>query len=54
MYPTCSDLKLTRVQRSILTGMGTWRYRLGVYGMPYELAVAQRLFRYRQPEIEGF
>jgi hypothetical protein len=53
-YPTRSDLKLTRRQRATLTALGGWRYRFGVYGLPLEIALAQRLFRYRQPEIEGF
>jgi radical SAM superfamily enzyme YgiQ (UPF0313 family) len=52
--PTNSDLKLTRFRRWMLHILGSWRYRLKVYIAPYELAVLQRLFRYRQPEIEGF
>ena len=35
--------------------LGGWRYRLGVYRRPYELRfVANRLFKYRRPEAEGF
>jgi hypothetical protein len=52
--PTNSDLKLTRFRRLLLHLLGFWRYRLKIYAAPYELAVMQRLFRYRQPEIEGF
>jgi radical SAM superfamily enzyme YgiQ (UPF0313 family) len=53
-YPTNADLKLRTAQRTILRFLGTWRYKLSVYIAPYEIAAAQRLFRYRQPEIEGF
>lgn len=53
-YPTKSDLKLTSLKRGILKLLGQWRYKLSFYTAPYEIAVAHRLFRYRQPEIEGF
>lgn len=53
-YPTLSDLHLSGTQRSIMKLLGSWRYRLKFYQAPYEIAGAQRLFRYRQPEIEGF
>jgi anaerobic magnesium-protoporphyrin IX monomethyl ester cyclase len=53
-YPTNSDLKLSKGQRRMLSSFASWRYNLKVYQAPYELALLQRLFRYRQPEIEGF
>ncbi len=53
-YPTNADLRLKEAQRTILRLLGTWRYKLSIYFAPYEIAAAQRLFRYRQPEIEGF
>ena len=53
-YPTNADLRLRKVQRTILKSLGTWRYKLSIYFAPYEIAVAQRMFRYRQPEVEGF
>jgi radical SAM superfamily enzyme YgiQ (UPF0313 family) len=52
--PTNSDLKLTPLRRRFLRFISAWRYRLKIYFAPYELALIQRLFRYRQPEIEGF
>ena len=40
---------------AVLRALGGWRYRLGVYGRPVELKlVANRLFKYRRPEAEGF
>lgn len=53
-FPTLSDLHLTRLQRIALRIVGRWRYKLFFYHAPYEVVAAQRLFRYRQPEIEGF
>src|SRR5215467_11628460 len=54
-FPTVSDIKLKSWQTGILKTLGAWRYRLGFYVAPWEIRfVANRLFRYRQPEIEGF
>lgn len=53
-FPTVSDLKLSPGQRTVLKSLGRWRYRLGMYAGPLEIIAAQRAFRYRQPEIEGF
>ena len=52
--PTKSDLKQTGLRRLILQALGSWRYFLRVYSLPYEIAIVQRLLRYRQPEVEGF
>ena len=53
-FPTLSDLKLGPVQRTLLRITGSWRYGLSVYQAPYEVALLQKLLRYRQPELEGF
>jgi anaerobic magnesium-protoporphyrin IX monomethyl ester cyclase len=54
-FPTVSDIKLKAWQTSILKSLGAWRYKLGFYAAPWEIRlVANRFFRYRQPEIEGF
>jgi len=54
-YPTASDIRLKTWQARVLKTMGAWRYRFGVYSAPYEIRfVANRWFKYRQPEIEGF
>jgi anaerobic magnesium-protoporphyrin IX monomethyl ester cyclase len=52
--PTKSDLRQTPFRRGLLKLLGSWRYLLRWYALPYEIAVVQRLLRYRQPEIEGF
>ena len=53
-YPTVSDLRLTTFKKNILRIFSAVRYRTGVYARPYELKALQVLWKYRQPEIEGF
>jgi len=53
-FPTVTDLRLTKFKRSIIRKLASIRYRTGLYRKPYELKVLQILWKYRQPEIEGF
>lgn len=53
-YPTVSDVRLSAIKRKIMKGVAALRYRAGIYGNPYELKALQVLWKYRQPEIEGF
>ncbi|NOT49898.1 MAG: B12-binding domain-containing radical SAM protein [Chitinophagaceae bacterium] len=53
-YPTVSDVKLSGFKRKILRSISFLRYKTGVYWKPYELKALQLLWKYRQPEIEGF
>lgn len=53
-YPTVSDIRLTRIKKHILHHIASVRYKTGVYKKPYELKALQILWKYRQPEIEGF
>ena len=53
-YPTVSDIKLTSIKRKILRNVSAVRYKTGLYQKPYELKALQALWKYRQPEIEGF
>lgn len=52
-YPTVTDLKLTDWRRKILRAISGWRYQSSTYFFPQEIRAFLRLFRYRQPEIEG-
>ncbi|MBK6774293.1 MAG: B12-binding domain-containing radical SAM protein [Flavobacteriales bacterium] len=52
-YPTVSDVKLSSFQRSTMRTLSALRYRTGMYRWPYELKAMQKLWKYRQPEIEG-
>jgi radical SAM superfamily enzyme YgiQ (UPF0313 family) len=53
-FPTVSDFRLTPVKRKIMRLLSGFRYKNNLYRFPLELKVFQRLWKYRQPEIEGF
>lgn len=53
-YPTTSDIRLTNIKRKVLHHIASLRYKTGIYKKPYELKALQTLWKYRQPEIEGF
>jgi radical SAM superfamily enzyme YgiQ (UPF0313 family) len=53
-YPTVSDIRLTGMKKKLMRGLSYFRYKAGIYSMPYELKALQVLWKYRQPEIEGF
>ncbi len=52
-FPTITDTKLSNMKRKILRWISSWRYKTHTLLFPLELRVLFRLFRYRQPEIEG-
>jgi len=53
-YPTISDVRLTEFKRKVLRTLSSFRYKTGFFWKPYELRALQILWKYRQPEIEGF
>ena len=53
-YPTVSDIRLSKFKKKFLHTLSSIRYKTGVYKKPYELKALQVLWKYRQPEIEGF
>ena len=53
-YPTVSDTRLTRPKRNLIKNLASLRYKTKIYSKPYELKALQILWKYRQPEIEGF
>lgn len=53
-YPTVSDVRLSRMQRRFIRTASWWRYRTGFNALPYEIKLLQKIWKYRQPEIEGF
>ncbi|MGB0805716.1 MAG: B12-binding domain-containing radical SAM protein [Salibacteraceae bacterium] len=53
-YPTVSDFRITGYKKAILQLASNWRYTTGFYKLPYEIKVLQKIWKYRQPEIEGF
>ena len=53
-YPTISDIRMSYIKRNLIRLFSTIRYKTSFYWKPYELKVLQIMWKYRQPEIEGF
>ncbi len=53
-HPTKSDFRIKGIKRSLMRSASKWRYQTGFYHYPYEIKAMQKLWKYRQPEIEGF
>ena len=53
-YPTVTDTKLTPPRIKLLKTLSLIRYKKNWNRFPYEIKIMQKLFKYRQPEIEGF
>ena len=52
-WPTVQDLYLSRWSRIALQTLSSWRYALGFYAVPVELAWAQKLVALRKPRWES-
>lgn len=53
-YPTVSDIRLKSYQRTIIKNLSRFRYKNNLYQSPFELKALHKLWKYRQPEIQGF
>lgn len=53
-YPTVSDFRIRGYKKQLLQLVSGLRYKTGLYQYPYEIKVLQKIWKYRQPEIEGF
>jgi radical SAM superfamily enzyme YgiQ (UPF0313 family) len=53
-YPTVSDIRLSRIKRRLMQLVSGLRYKTSFYQYPYEIKLLHRLWKYRQPEIQGF
>jgi anaerobic magnesium-protoporphyrin IX monomethyl ester cyclase len=53
-YPTVSDIRLNAVKRKVIRWVSGLRYKLNIYGYPYEIKLLHKVWKYRQPEIQGF
>jgi anaerobic magnesium-protoporphyrin IX monomethyl ester cyclase len=53
-YPTVSDFRIKGHKKTILKTISFLRYKSGFYKFPYEIKLMQKIWKYRQPEIEGF
>jgi radical SAM superfamily enzyme YgiQ (UPF0313 family) len=52
-WPTIQDSRISRWARAALQGLSWWRYKLGVYAWPFELELAQKVLRPRDPRVES-
>jgi len=52
-WPTVQDIHLPGWSRVVLKSLSSWRYALGVYGIPLELQWAQKLVALRKPRWES-
>jgi len=53
-YPTVSDIKLNSFSRLLIRNLSAIRYKTSFYKFPYEIKALHKIWKYRQPEVEGF
>ena len=53
-YPTASDFRIKGVKKALLKTVSSYRYNLNLYDYPYEIKALHKIWKYRQPEVEGF
>jgi radical SAM superfamily enzyme YgiQ (UPF0313 family) len=53
-FPTRSDIRLSQRKVKLLRTISRYRYENKIYKYPYEIKSLQKIWQYRQPEIEGF
>ena len=53
-FPTVTDTKLTPLRIKLLKLLSSLRYKYNWNKFPYEIKLMHKLFKYRQPEWEGF
>lgn len=53
-FPTATDIQFTPLQKKIIRVISAWRYYTKIYIFPYEIKLLQKIWKYRQPEKEGF
>ena len=54
VYPTVTDIRLSQVKRAAIRLIAGLRYKVNLYKYPYEIKLLQKVWKYRQPEIQGF
>lgn len=53
-YPTVSDFRIRGAKKQILKMVSSYRYKWNFYKYPYEIKLLHKIWKYRQPEIQGF
>ncbi|WP_428663322.1 B12-binding domain-containing radical SAM protein [Runella sp.] len=54
VYPTVTDIRLNSLKRKAIKLVAGIRYKINLYHYPYEIKLLQKVWRYRQPEVQGF
>lgn len=54
LYPTVTDIRMNNLKRIAIKLVASLRYKVNLYQYPYEIKLLQKVWRYRQPEIQGF
>jgi len=52
-FPTIQDARISRAGRTVLRNLARWRYATRRYDNPWELRLARRFIRLREPQIES-
>ena len=52
-FPTVQDVRTPSWGKAVLSAVSRWRYATGRYGRPWELRVAQKLVRLREPQRQS-
>ncbi|MCB9188442.1 MAG: B12-binding domain-containing radical SAM protein [Flavobacteriales bacterium] len=53
-FPTVSDFRIKGYKKFVLKTLSGWRYNSGFYKWPYEIKALHKVWKYRQPEEQGF
>jgi radical SAM superfamily enzyme YgiQ (UPF0313 family) len=53
-HPTASDFRIQGLKKFIMRSNSFFRYKTGFYKWPYEIKAMHKIWKYRQPETEGF
>jgi anaerobic magnesium-protoporphyrin IX monomethyl ester cyclase len=53
-YPTVSDIRMNSLKRKLVKMVSGIRYKTNIYYYPYEIKLLHKIWKYRQPEIQGF
>jgi anaerobic magnesium-protoporphyrin IX monomethyl ester cyclase len=54
VFPTVTDIRLGSLKRKAIQIVSKIRYKVNLYKYPYEIKLLQKVWKYRQPEIQGF
>ena len=53
-FPTVTDIRLNSFKRRAIQAISGVRYKINLHKYPYEIKLLQKIWKYRQPEIQGF